>query len=256
MTWEKILKDAIDLAKERKEFAEKIEKAQQSVIEAMVSGDAEKLAAAVKDFTSLVGGEEEVAEELVDALKEVPVVDERMAKSVWSVMLERSGLLGKAEKATSEKERNIRHQIAQVVLKGVFGAASTEEDEEVAEEQLKEALEKAKSMDEVINACRTYIMVKANRRAQEFGVSGQFDEDVLKATREEVLRRFRQAYREELRKEIEARLKAGKDDRITKGLFELWAKEYSKSAGAEKVYQVLAKTRDWELAEALLKGGK
>jgi hypothetical protein len=256
MTWEQILKDAIDLAKEKRELAEKIEKAQQSVIEAMVSGDAEKLAAAVKDFASLVGGEEEVAEELADALKEIPVADEQMAKSVWSVMLERSGLLGKAEKATSEKERSIRHQIAQVVLKGIFGAASTEEDEKVAEEQLKEALEKAKSMDEVINACRTYIMVKANREAQKFGASGQFDEDVLKATREEVLRRFRQAYKKELRKEIEARLKAGKDDRITKGLFELWAKEYSKSADAEKVYQVLAKTRDWELAEALLKGGK
>jgi hypothetical protein len=255
MTWEQILKDAIEIAKEKKEFAEKIEKAQQSVIEAMVSGDAEKLAAAVKDFASLVGGEEEVAEELVDALKEVPVIDEQMAKSVWSVMLERSGLLSGAG-SVSEKEKVIRRQIAQMVLKGIFGAASTEEDEKVAEEQLKEALEKAKSMDEVINACRTYILVKANRKAQEFGVSGQFDEDVLEATREEVLRRFRQAYKEELRKEIEARLRAGKDDRITKGLFELWAREYSKSADVEKVYQVLAKTRDWELAEVLLKGGK
>jgi polyribonucleotide nucleotidyltransferase len=255
MSWERILKDAISLVKEKKELAEKIEKAQQSVIEAMVSGNAEKLATAVKDFVSLVGGEEEVAEELADALKEVPVEDERMAKSVWSVMLERSGLLSGAN-SVSEKEKNIRRQIAQMVLKGIFGAASTEEDEKVAEEQLREALEKAKSMDEVINACRTYVMVKANRKAQEFGISGQFDEDVLKATREEVLRRFRQAYKKELRKEIEARLKAGKDDRITKGLFELWAREYGKTANIEKVYQVLAKTRDWELAEALLKGGK
>jgi polyribonucleotide nucleotidyltransferase len=255
MSWEQILKDAINLAKEKKELAEKIEKAQQSVIEAMVSGDAEKLATAVKDFVSWVGGEEEVAEELADALKEIPVVDEQMAKSVWSVMLERSGLLS-GTNSVSEKEKDIRRQIAQMVLKGIFGAASTEEDERVAEEQLREALEKAKSVDEVVNACRTYIMVKANRKAQEFGVSGQFDEDVLEATREEVLRRFRQAYKKELRKEIEARLKAGKDDRITKGLFELWAREYGKSANVEKVYQVLAKTRDWELAEALLKGGK
>jgi len=255
MTWERILNDAINLAKEKKEIAEKLEKAQRSIIEAMVAGDAEKLAAAVKDFASLVGGKEEVAEELVGALKEIPVADEQMAKSVWSVMLERSGLLSGANSA-SEKEKDIRRQIAQMVLKGIFGAASTEEDEKVAEEQLREALEKAQSMDEVINACRTYIMVKANRKSQEFGVSGQFDEDVLKATREEVLKRFREAYKEELRKEIEARLKAGKDDRITKGLFELWAKEYGKSADAEKVYQVLAKTRDWELAEALLKGGK
>lgn len=255
MTWEQILKDAIDLAKERKEFAEKIEKAQRSVIEAMISGDVEKLAAAVKDFTSLVGGEEEVAEELVDALKEIPVADERMAKSVWSVMLERSGLLSGA-KSTSEKEKDIRRQITRMVLKGIFGAASTEEDEKAAEEQLREALEKAKSMDEVINACRTYIMVKANRKVQDFGVSGQFDSEVLEATREEVLRRFREAYKQELRKEIEARLKAGKDDRITKGLFELWAEEYGKSADTAKAYQVLAKTRDWELVEALLKGGK
>jgi hypothetical protein len=255
MSSEQILKDAISHVNETKEHAEKIEKPQQSVIEAMVSGDAEKLATAVKDFASLVGGEEEVAEELADALKEVPVEDEQMAKSVWSVMLERSGLLSGAN-SVSEKEKDIRRQIAQMVLKGIFGAASTEEDEKVAEEQLREALEKAKSVDEVINACRTYIMVKANRKAQEFGVSGQFDEDVLKATKEEVLRRFRQAYKEELRKEIEARLKAGKDDRITKGLFELWAREYGKTANIEKVYQVLAKTRDWELAEALLKGGK
>jgi hypothetical protein len=255
MTWERILNDAINLAKEKKEIAEKLEKAQRSIIEAMVSGDAEKLAAAVKDFTSLVGGEEEVAKELADALKEIPVADEQMAKSVWSVMLERSGLLSGAN-SVSEKEKDIRRQIAQMVLKGVFGAASTEEDEKVAEEQLREALEKAQSMDEVINACRTYIMVKANRKAQGFGVSGQFDEEVLEATKEEVLKRFREAYKEELRKEIEARLKAGKDDRITKGLFELWAKEYGKSTDAEKVYQVLAKTRDWELAEALLKGGK
>ena len=255
MTWEQILNSAIDLAKERREFAEKIEKAQRSVIEAMISGDAEKLAAAVKDFTSLVGGEEEVAEELVDALKEIPVADERMAKSVWSVMLERSGLLSGLN-SISEKERDIRRQVAQMVLKGVFGAVSTQEDEKVAEEQLREALRKAKSMDEVINACRTYIMVKANRKVQEFGVSGQFDNEVLEATREEVLRRFREAYKKELRKEIEARLRAGKDDRITKGLFELWAKEYSSSVDTAKAYQVLAKTRDWELVEALLKGGR
>jgi len=255
MTWEQILNSAIDLAKERREFAEKIEKAQRSVIEAMISGDAEKLAAAVKDFTSLVGGEEEVAEELVDALKEIPVADERMAKSVWSVMLERSGLLSGLN-SISEKERDIRRQVAQMVLKGVFGAVSTQEDEKVAEEQLREALRKAKSMDEVINACRTYIMVKANRKVQEFGVSGQFDNEVLEATREEVLRRFREAYKKELRKEIEARLRAGKDDRITKGLFELWAKEYSSSVDTAKAYEVLAKTRDWELVEALLKGGR
>jgi len=255
MTWERILKDAINLAKEKKEIAEKLEKAQRSIIEAMVAGDAEKLAAAVKDFTSLVGGEEEVAKELAGALKEVPVSDERMAKSVWSVMLERSGLL-KGLKARLEKEKDIRRQIAQMVLKGIFGAASTEEDEKVAEEQLREALRKAQSMDEVINACRTYIMVKANRKAQEFGVSGQFDSEILEATRREVLERFKQSYKQELRKEIEARLKAGKDDRITKGLFELWAKEYGKSVDTAKAYQVLAKTRDWELVEALLKGGK
>ena len=255
MTWERILNSAIDLAKERREFAEKIEKAQRSVIEAMISGDAEKLAAAVKDFTSLVGGEEEVAEELVDALKEIPVADERMAKSVWSVMLERSGLLSRTNSA-SEKEKDIRRQVAQMVLKGIFGAVSTQEDEKVAEEQLREALRKAKSMDEVVNACRTYIMVKANRKVQEFGVSGQFDNEVLEATREEVLRRFREAYKKELRKEIEARLRAGKDDRITKGLFELWAKEYGSSVDTDKAYQVLAKTRDWELVEALLKGGR
>ena len=255
MTWEQILNSAIDLAKERREFAEKIEKAQRSVIEAMISGDAEKLAAAVKDFTSLVGGEEEVAEELVDALKEIPVADERMAKSVWSVMLERSGLLSGLN-SISEKERDIRRQVAQMVLKGVFGAVSTQEDEKVAEEQLREALRKAKSMDEVINACRTYIMVKANRKVQEFGVSGQFDNEVLEATREEVLRRFREAYKKELRKEIEARLRAGKDDRITKGLFELWAKEHGSSVDTAKAYEVLAKARDWELVEALLKGGR
>lgn len=255
MTWEQILKDAINLAKERKEITEKIEKAQRSVIEAMVAGDAEKLTGAVKDFASLVGGEGEVAEELADALKEIPVADERMAKSVWSVMLERSGLL-KGANSVSEKERDIRRQIAHMVLKGVFGAASTEEDEKVAEEQLREALEKAKSMDEVINACRTYIMVKANRKVQGLGVSGQFDEEVLRATKEEVLKRFRQAYKQELQKEIEARLRAGKDDKITKGLFELWVKEYGKSVDTAKAYQVLAKTRDWELVEALLKGGK
>jgi hypothetical protein len=255
MTWEQILKDAIDLAKERREFAEKIEKAQRSVIEAMLSGDAEKLAAAVKDFTSLVGGEEEVAEELVDALKEIPVSDERMAKSVWSVMLERSGLLSGLN-SISGKEKDIRRQVAQMVLKGIFGAVSTQEDERVAEEQLREALAKAKSMDEVVNACRTYIMVKANRKVQEFGTSGQFDGEVLEATREEILRRFKKAYKEELRKEIDARLKAGKDDRVTKGLFELWAKEYGRSVDIAKAYRVLAKTRDWELVEALLKGGK
>jgi hypothetical protein len=255
MTWEQILKDAVNFVKEKKEIAGKIEKAQQAVIEAMVSGDAEKLATAVKGFVSLVGGKEEVAEELADALKEIPVIDEQMAKSVWSVMLERSGLLS-GTNSVSEKEKDIRRQITQMVLKGIFGAASTGEDERVAEKQLREALEKAKSVDEVINACRTYIMVKANRKAQEFGVSGQFDEDVLEATREEVLKRFRQVYKEELRKEIEARLKAGKDDRITKGLFKLWAGEYGKSANVEKVYQILAKTRDWELAEVLLKGGK
>ncbi len=254
MTWERILNSAIDLAKEKKEIAEKLEKAERSVIEAMVSGDAEKLAAAVKNFVSLVGGEEGVAEELADALREIPVADERMAKSVWSVMLGRSGLLSRTN-SVSEKEEDIRRQIVQMVLKGVFGAASTEEDERVAEKQLREALEKAKSMDEVINACRAYIMVKANRKVQELGVSGQFDSEVLEATKEEVLRRFREAYKEELRKEIEARLKAGKDDKITKGLFELWAKEYGKSAATDKVYQVLAKTRDWELVEALLKGG-
>lgn len=255
MTWEQILKDAIDLAKERRELAKKIEKAERSVIEAMISGDAEKLAAAVKDFTSLVGGEEEVANELADALKEIPVADERMAKSVWSVMLERSGLLSGLN-SVSEKEKDIRRQVAQMVLKGIFGAASREEDEEVAEEQLREALEKAKSMDEVINACRTYVMVKANRKVQEFGTSGQFDSEILEATKEEILRRFREVYKEELRKEIEARLKAGKDDRITKGLFELWAKEYGRSVNTAEAYRVLAKTQDWELVEALLKGGK
>jgi hypothetical protein len=253
MTWEQILNDAVSFAMERKELAEKLEKAQQSIIEAMVSGDAEKLTAAVKDFASLVGGGDEVAEELADALREVPVVDERMAKSVWSVMLERSGLLGER---TSEKEADIRRRIARVVLKGIFGAVSTEEDEKVAERQLKEALAKAESMDEVVDACRTYIMVKANRKVQELGVKGQFDPDVLNATREEVLERFKDAYKRELRKEIEARLRAGKDDKVTRGLFELWAKEYGKLANVEKVYPVLAKTRDWELVEALLKGGK
>jgi hypothetical protein len=255
MTWERILDSAINLAKERRKIAKTLEKAERSVIEAMVSGDTKKLAAAVKEFASLVGGEEEVAEELADALKEIPVADERMAKSVWSVMLERSGLLSRTNSA-SEKEKDIRRQIAQMVLKGIFGAVSTQEDEKVAEEQLREALAKAKSMDEVINACRTYIMVKANRKAQEFGVSGQFDNEVLEATREEVLRRFREAYKKDLRKEIEARLKAGKDDRVTEGLFELWAKEYGKSAEIDKAYQVLAKTRDWELVEVLLRGGK
>jgi hypothetical protein len=255
MTWERILDSAINLAKERKKIAETLKKAEQSVIEAMVSGDAEKLAAAVKEFVSLVGGEEEVAGELAGALKEIPVADERMAKAVWSVMLERSSLLSGLN-SISEKENDIRRQVAQMVLKGIFGAVSTQEDEEVAEERLREALAKAKSMDEVINACRTYIMVKANRRAQEFGVSGQFDNEVLEATREEVLRRFREAYKKELRKEIEARLKVGKDDRVTKGLFELWAKEYGRSVDTAKTYRVLAKTRDWELVEALLKGGK
>jgi hypothetical protein len=255
MTWERILDSAINLAKERKETAEALRKAERSVIEAMVAGDAEKLAAAVKEFASLVGGKEEVAEELADALKEIPIADERMAKSVWSVMLERSGLLGGLN-LISEKEKDVRRQVAQMVLKGIFGAVSTQEDEKVAEEQLREALAKAKSMDEVINACRAYIMVKANRKVQEFGVSGQFDNEVLEATREEVLRRFREAYKKELRKEIEARLKAGKDDRVTKGLFELWAKEYGRSVDTAKAYRVLAKTRDWELVEALLKGGK
>ncbi len=134
MTWGQILDSAINLAKEKKEIAEKLRKAEQSVIEAMVSGDTEKLTAAVKNFASLVGGEEEVAEELVDALKQVPVADERMAKSVWSVMLGRSGLLS-GTNSVSEKEKDIRHQVAQLVLKGVFGAASTEEAEQVAEEQ-------------------------------------------------------------------------------------------------------------------------
>jgi hypothetical protein len=253
MTWEQILNDTVNFVKERRELAGKVEKSQQSIIEAMVSGDADKLIAAVKDFASLVGGEEEVAEELAGALKEVPVVDERMAKSVWSVMLERSGLLNKG---TSEKEADIRRRIAEIVLKGVFGAVSTEEDEKVAERQLKEALAKAESVDEVIDACRTYIMVKANRKVQELGGKGQFDPDVLEATKREVLKKFGEAYRRELRKEIEARLKAGKDDEVTRGLFELWAKEYGKSANVEKVYPVLVKTRDWELVEALLKGGK
>jgi hypothetical protein len=245
MPWGQILEDAISLVKEKREWAEKIEKAQRSIAEAMVVGDAEKLAEAVRGFTSLVGGGEEVADELANTLKEIPVSDKRMAKSVCSVVLRRSGLLSEAMREISKKEEAIRRQLTRLVLKGVFGAASaTKEDEKAAEQRLRETLEKAQSMDEVIDACRAYIMVKAIRYAQEADFSRVDPGEV------------RKFYRDRLRKEIDARLKAGKDDSVTAGLFEMWAEDHSglAVAKAKKVYPILAKTRDWDLVESLLRG--
>jgi hypothetical protein len=256
MPWEQILEDAVSLIKEKREWAEKIEKAQQSIAEAMVVGDAEKLAEAVRGFTSLVGGGEEVADELANTLKEIPVSDKRMAKSVCSVVLRRSGLLSEATREISKKEEAILRQLTRLVLKGVFGAASaTEEDEKAAEQRLRETLEKAQSMDEVIDACRAYIMVKAIRYAQEADFS-RVDPEILRATKDEVAGEVRTFYRDRLRKEIDARLKAGKDDSVTAGLFEMWAEAHNglAVAKAKKVYPILAKTRDWDLVESLLKG--
>jgi hypothetical protein len=98
-------------------------------------------------------------------------------------------------------------------------------------------------------------MVKAIRYAQEADFS-RVDPEILRATKDEVAGEVRKFYRDRLRKEIDARLKAGKDDSVTAGLFEMWAEDHSGPAvaKAKKVYPILAKTRDWDLVESLLRG--
>jgi hypothetical protein len=81
------------------------------------------------------------------------------------------------------KEANIKRKISQLLLKEVFGGTSTAEDVAVAKERLQKALREAKTFDEVIDACRSYILVKANHLLQKNGERLPHDSDVLSATK-------------------------------------------------------------------------
>jgi len=249
---EKIMNDMLALAQEKAEYRRNFTKSCEQVISALARQDKERLAKAVKDFVSLVG--EGDADELIEALSEIPVSDEKVAKSVWAAFLERAGLADRVSENFAKKEEAIYKEIVQFVLSQFFGGVSTKEDEEVAKERLAAAVKSATDVKEVIDACRTYLLVKANRLVQEMGRK-QFDPEVLEAVRKEMERAFKVAYEKELRKEIRARLKKGRvDDVVTKELFVLWMKSHEVPAEeAEKVYPVLAKTRDFELVQSIVR---
>jgi hypothetical protein len=128
-----------------------------------------------------------------------------------------------------------------------------------AKERLQKALREAKTFDEVIDACRSYILVKANRLLQENGGKLPNDPDVLGATKKTVKEIWKGAYRRELQETIHSLLKKGKGGEVVKRLFELWLEGKVGSPRAsevvDKLFPVLAATRDWELVTGLLRKG-
>jgi hypothetical protein len=207
----------------------------------------------------LAGKDEASALILAKALSRIPVADRKMAEAAVDVVLEKEGVLENIEKRFAAKEANIKRKIAQLVLKEVFGGTSTSEDVVVAKERLQKALRGAKTLDEVIDACRSYILVKANRLLQENGGRLPHDPDVLDATEKTVRKIWKGAYRRELQKTIHSLLKEEGSKEVAKRLFKLWLEEQVRSsrvdAAVGKLFPILASTRDWELVTGLLRKG-
>jgi len=252
MVWSEILEKAIALQQEKIKWRRELKKAEDEVIGAVLRGDKEAVISSLKNIVT----DEKKVRKVADTLTAVPLNDRRLVKSLWKSLAGRYSLReAEDEERWTAEEAALRREIVKIILKNVFGGLSTQEDEELASERLKEAIEKAETIEEVIDACRTYLLVKANRLAQEMDVS-EVDEEIQDAVKEEIARVFRKSYEDELRKEIDKRLAEGKDDIVTKGLFALWVKEKGGRFEISKLYQLLVKTRDWKLVADVLKEAK
>jgi phosphopantetheinyl transferase (holo-ACP synthase) len=259
MSWKQIFHEMLELQRERHRVAAQLSKARRKSASSLLARDVVGLRKAVRDIVQLAGKGEATASVLAKALSNIPVTDRKMAESAVDVVLEKEGVLESISKRFAAKEANIKRKIAQLVLKDVFGGTSTADDVAVAKERLQKALREAKTFDEVIDACRSYILVKANHLLQKNGERLPHDSDVLGATKETVRGVWRGAYRRELQDTIHSLLKKGKGGEVAKRLFELWLEEKVGSPRAskavDKLFPVLAATRDWELVTGLLRKG-
>jgi hypothetical protein len=259
MSWKQIFNEMLELQRERYRVAAQLNKARRKSASSLLARDEAGLQKAVRDIVQLAGKGEAAASVLAKALSRIPVADRKMAESAVDVVLEKEGVLESIKKRFAAKEANIKRKIAQLVLKEVFGGTSTTEDVAVAKERLQKALREAKTFDEVIDACRSYILVKANRLLQKNDGGLPHDPDVLDATEKTVRGIWKGAYRRELQNTISSLLKKEKGVEVAKRLFELWLEEKVGSPRAseavDKLFPVLAATRDWEIVRGLLRKG-
>jgi hypothetical protein len=259
MSWKQIFHEMLELQRERHRVSAQLSKARRKSASSLLARDVVGLRKAVRNIAQLVGKGEATASVLAKALSSIPVADRKMAESAVDVVLEKEGVLEGISKRFAAKEANIKRKIAQLVLKEVFGGTSTEEDVAVAKERLQKALREAKTFNEVIDACRSYILVKANHLLQKNGERLPHDPDVLGATKKTVRGIWKGSYRRELQDTIYSLLKKGKGGEVAKRLFELWLEEKVGSPRAskavDKLFPVLAATRDWELVTGLLRKG-
>jgi hypothetical protein len=259
MSWKQIFHEVLELQRERQRVAAQLRKARRKSASSLLARDVVGLRKAVRDIAQLAGKGEAAASVLAKALSNIPVADRKMAEAAVDVVLEKEGMLESIKKRFAAKEANIKRGIARLVLKEVFGGTSTSEDVAAAKERLQKALREAKTLDEVIDACRSYIFVKANRLLQESGGGLPHDPDVLDATKKTVRNIWKGAYRRELQDTIHSLLKKGKGGEVAKRLFELWLEEkvgsHRASVAVDKLFSILAATRDWELLTGLLRKG-
>jgi len=259
MSWKQIFHEMLELQRERHRVAAQLNKARRKGASSLLARDMVGLRKAVRDITQLAGKGEAAASVLAKALSSIPVADRKMAESAVDVVLEKEGVLESIKKRFAAKEADIKRKISQLILKEVFGGTSTAEDVAAAKERLQKALREAKTLDEVVDACRSYILVKANRLLQENGGRLPHDPDVLGATKKTVRGIWKGAYRKELQNTIHSLLKKEKGGEVAKRLFELWLEEKVGSPRAskavDKLFPVLAATCDWELVTGLFRKG-
>jgi hypothetical protein len=258
MSWKQIFHEMLELKRERHRIAVQLSKARRKSASSLLARDVVGLRKALRDIAQLAGKGEAAASVLAKALSSIPVADRKMAESAVDVVLEKEGVLESIKRRFATKEANIKRKISQLVLKEVFGGTSTTEDVAVAKERLQKALREAKTFDEVIDACRSYILVKANHLLQKGGEGLPHDPDVLSATKKTVRGVWKGAYRRELQNTIHSLLKKEKGGEVAKRLFELWLEGVGSpraSKAADKLFPVLAATRDWELITGLLRKG-
>jgi len=259
MSWKQIFHEILELQRERHRVAAQLRKARRKSASSLLARDVAGLRKAVRDIAQLAGKGEAAALVLAKALSSIPVADRKMAESAVDVVLEKEGVLESINRRFAGKEANIKRKVAQLVLKEVFGGTSTPEDVAAAKERLQKALREAKTLDEVVDACRSYILVKANRLLQENDGRLPHDPDVLRATKKTVREMWKGAYRRELQDTILSVLKKEKGGEVAKRLFELWLEEKvgspRASVAVDKLFPILAATRDWELVTGLLRKG-
>jgi hypothetical protein len=259
MSWKQIFHEVLELQRERQRVAAQLRKARRRSASSLLVRDVIGLRKAVRDIAQLAGKGEAVALVLAKSLSSIPVADRKTAEAVVDVALEKEGVLESIKKRFAAKEAVIKRKIAQLVLKDVFGGTSTSEDVAAAKERLQKALREAKTLDEVVDACRSYILVKANRLLQGSDGKLPHDSDVLDATKKTVRGIWKGAYRRELQNTIHSLLKEGKGGVVAKRLFKLWLEEKvgspRASVAVDKLFPILAATRDWEIVTGLLRKG-